>query len=133
MKSGAGAFSDFADIPAACLAYDPGLDLTNAEVGRDGKRLDFAHDPLWDGRTAEVFSACFDGPHACGDALADKQRLELGHGADDGEHRPAPGAVGIDLILAADEGEAVELPDQHAVDLAVPGGRHQGIELGAAL
>src|SRR5208337_1026335 len=35
--------------------------------------------------------------------------------------------------MARAAGEAVELPDQHAVDLAVPGGRHQGIELGAAL
>ena len=65
---------------------------------------------------------------------------------------PAHGAVGIDLILDADEAhaemvefferrqqmaraarEAVEFPDQHAVDLAVSGRRHQGAELGAAL
>jgi hypothetical protein len=61
MGCGAGAFGDLADDPAACLAGDPGLDLTNAEVGRDGKCLDFAHDPLRDGRAAEVFSACFGG------------------------------------------------------------------------
>jgi hypothetical protein len=29
--------------------------------------------------------------------------------------------------------EAIEFPDQHAVDLAVSGSRHQSIELGAAL
>ena len=56
---------------------------------------------------------------------------------------PAHGTIGVDLILHADEpntemvelfecheqmaraaGEAVEFPDQHAVDLAVPGGCH---------
>ena len=78
--------------------------------------------------------------------------FQFGHGADDGEHRPAHGAVGVDLILDADEAhaemvellqrrqqmaraarEAIEFPDQHAVDLAVSGGRHQGIELRPAL
>src|SRR3954462_11825786 len=29
--------------------------------------------------------------------------------------------------------KAIECPDQHAVDLVVPGGCHQGLELGAAL
>ncbi len=92
--------------------------------------------------------ARFGRPHPGGDALADQGRLEFGHGADDGEHGPAHRAVGIDLILHADEadaemvellergeqmaraaGEAVELPDQHAVDLAVAGGGHQRVEL----
>ena len=75
-----------------------------------------------------------------------------GHRADDGEHRPAHRAIGVDLILDADKAhpevvellerrqqmaraasKAIEFPDQHAVDLVVPGSRHQGIELGAAL
>ena len=62
MRLGADAFGDLADDPAACLACDPGLDLTNAEVGRDSERLDFVHDPLWDGRAAEVFAARFGLP-----------------------------------------------------------------------
>ena len=60
--------------------------------------------------------------------------------------------VGVHLILNADEAdaemveffqgreqmarasrEAIEFPDQHAVDLAVSGRRHQAVELGAAL
>lgn len=32
--------------------------------------------------------------------------FEFGHGADDGEHCPTHGAVGIDLILDADEAHA---------------------------
>ena len=52
-----GAFGDLADDSAACLAGDASLDLTNAELGRDGKRLDFVHDPFWDGPVSEVFSA----------------------------------------------------------------------------
>jgi len=74
------------------------------------------------------------------------------HGANDGEHRTAHRAVGIDLVLDADEpdpkvveflqgrqqvartaGEAVEFPDQHAVNVAAPGSHHQGVELGPTL
>jgi hypothetical protein len=33
-RCSAGAFGDFADDPAASLACDPGLDLSDAEVGR---------------------------------------------------------------------------------------------------
>ena len=73
--------------------------------------------------------------------------FELGHGSDDREHRPAHRAVGIDLILHADEADAevfellergqqmggaaretIELPDQGTLELPVAGGLHQGIE-----
>ena len=74
--------------------------------------------------------------------------FQFRHGANDGKHGPAHRAIGVDLILDADEahaevvellerhqqmaraaGEAVKLPDQHAVDLTIPGSGHQGIEL----
>jgi hypothetical protein len=99
-----------------------------------------------------VPAARLGGPHAGGDALADQRRLKLGHGADDGEHRPAHRAGGVHLVLHADKanaevveffqrrqkvaraaGEAVELPHQHAVDLLVARGRHQGVKLRPAL
>jgi hypothetical protein len=50
-----------------------------------------------------VFSACFGRPHAGSHALAEERRLQFGHGADDSEHCPTHGAVGIHLILDADE------------------------------
>lgn len=73
MRCGAGAFGDLTDDPVAYLACDPGLYLASAEVGRDGKRLDFGYSLLWNSRAAEVLSACFGGPHAGGDALADQR------------------------------------------------------------
>src|SRR5215210_5098955 len=39
--------------------------------------------------------------HTGGDALADERRFQLGHGADDGEHGAAHGAVRVDLVLNA--------------------------------
>ena len=103
-------------------------------------------------RDVQMLTARLSSPHAGGDALADERGLQLGHRADDGEHRPPHRTVGVDLILNADEAdaemveffqghqqmarasrEAIEFPDQHAVDLAVSGGRHQAVELGAAL
>ena len=78
--------------------------------------------------------------------------FEFSHGADDGEHRPTHRAVGVDLILNADEAhtemveflqgrqqvacaarEAIKLPDQHTVDFAISCCCHQSIELRAAL
>ena len=77
--------------------------------------------------------------------------FEFSHGADDGEHRTTHGAVGVDLILDADEAhaqmieffqgrqqmacaarETVEFPDQHAVDFSVSGCGHKTIQLRAA-
>ena len=149
---GAGALGDLADDASAGPAADLLLDLPDAEVGGRGERLDLADHARWRGGPAEMPAARLGGPHPGGHALADQRQLQLGHGADDGEHRPAHRAAGVDLILDADEahpevvellerrqqvaraaGEAVELPDQHAVDLAVPGGRHQRVELGPAL
>ena len=94
-----------------------------------------------------MLSPGFGGSHTGGYALADERGLQLRHGGDDGEHRSAHGTAGVDLILDADEthaemieflqrrqqmarapGEAVELSNQNTVDLAVPGGRHQGVE-----
>ncbi len=85
-------------------------------------------------------------------SFADERGLQVGHRADDGEHSPPHGAVGVNLILHADEahsemvelfqrrqqmacatGEAVELPYKDAVDLAVSCRRHQGVELRAPL
>src|SRR5271165_1817502 len=99
-----------------------------------------------------MFSARLGRPHARGDALADERTLQFGHGADYGEHRPSHRAVGVDLILDADEpdpemvelfqrhqqvtraaGETVEFPDQHAVEVTTTGGRHQSVELGPTL
>ena len=78
--------------------------------------------------------------------------FQFGHGADDSEHCSTHRAVGIYLILDADEAhaemveffqrrqqmaraarKAIEFPDQHAVDLAVSGRRHQGAEVRATL
>ena len=78
--------------------------------------------------------------------------LKFRHGADDGEHGPAHGTVGVHLILDADKAHAemieffkrhqqmsgaarepIEFPDQHAIDFMISGRRHQGIELRAAL
>src|ERR1700730_18222953 len=56
---------------------------------------------LWGRWSSEVFATRFRGPHSGGDALADQRRFQFGHGADDGEHRPAHGTFGIDLILYA--------------------------------
>ena len=99
-----------------------------------------------------MLSARLGGFHSGGHALADQRGLKFRHGADDGEHRPAHGAVGVHLILDADKAhaemieffkrrqqmpgaarEAIEFPDQHAIDFMVSGRRHQGIELRAAL
>jgi hypothetical protein len=51
------------------------------------------------------------GSHAGGHSLTDERGFQLGHGADDGEHRSAHGAIGIDLVLYADEAysEVIEL------------------------
>ena len=38
-----------------------------------------------------------------GYALTDERRLQFGHGADDGEHRSTHRAIGVYLILDADE------------------------------
>lgn len=46
------------------------------------------------------------GSHPGGHTLADQRRLQLRDGADDGEHHPAHGAAGVDLILNADEADA---------------------------
>ena len=70
-------------------------------------------------------------PHASRHTLANEGRFQLGHRADDGEHGPAHGAIGINLVLNTDEahrevlelllcvqevlgaaGKPVELPDQ---------------------
>ena len=78
--------------------------------------------------------------------------FEFSHSTDDGEHRPAHRAVGVDLILDADEAhpemvelfkryqqvacaasKTIEFPHQHAVDLVVSDRGHQGIQLRAAL
>jgi len=58
-----------------------------------------------------VFTACLSGSHPRGDALADERGFQFGHGTDDGEHGPAHRAVGIDLMIDADEthAEVVEL------------------------
>jgi hypothetical protein len=53
-----------------------------------------------------MFATRFRGPHSGGDTLADQRRFQFGHGADDGEHRPAHGTFGIDLILYAYEAHA---------------------------
>src|SRR3954470_12216217 len=85
-------------------------------------------------------------------AFADERGLQFGHRADDSEHCSAHRAVGIYLILDADEAhaemveffqrrqqmaraarKAIEFPDQHAVDLAVSCNCHQCIKLRAAL
>ena len=99
-----------------------------------------------------MFTTRFCGPHSGGDTLADQRRFQFGHGANDGEHCPAHGAFGVDLILYAYEAhaqmveflkrsqqvaraarEAVEFPDQDTIDLMVPSGCHQGIEPRATL
>ena len=146
------AFGDFADDAAAGPAGNLPLDRTDAEVGGGGECLDLADDALRRAGPPEVPAARLSRPHAGGDTLADQRGLQLGHGADDGEHRPAHRAAGVHLVLNADEahaevvelfqrrqqvagaaGEAVELPHQHAVDLLVARGRHEGVELRPAL
>src|SRR3954468_17575499 len=58
-----------------------------------------------------MFAGGFGRAHAGGHALADERGLQFGHRADDGEHRPAHRAIGVDLILDADKShaEVVEL------------------------
>ena len=58
-----------------------------------------------------MFSSRLSGSHAGGHSLADERGLQFGHCADDGEHRSTHGAVGVDLILYADEAhsEMIEL------------------------
>src|SRR3954462_11285992 len=58
-----------------------------------------------------MFAACFGRAHAGGHALADERGLQFSHRTDDGEHRPAHRAIGVDLILDADKShaEVVEL------------------------
>jgi hypothetical protein len=99
-----------------------------------------------------MFSARIRRSYAGGHALADQRGLQFCHGADDGEHRPPHWAVRVDLILDADEadtkmveffqghqqmpgaaGEAIELPDQDAVNFAVSCGCHEGIKFGSPL
>jgi hypothetical protein len=41
------------------------------------------------------------------------------------------GSKGSKKLVPRASGEAVELPDQNAIDLPVPGGRHESIETGA--
>src|SRR3954469_2860238 len=53
-----------------------------------------------------MLAAGFGRAHAGGHALADERGLQLGHRADDGEHRPAHRAFGVDLILDADKAHA---------------------------
>ncbi len=86
------------------------------------------------------------------DPLADNVALELGHGADDGEHGLSDGRGGIELLLEGDEadvetaehlqrrdqvlhrpGEAIEAPDEDHLALAGPGGLHEPVERRPAL
>src|SRR5215217_6087490 len=149
MLRGPGPFGDLADDAAAGSAGNFLLDRADAEVGRGRERLNLADDALWRTGPPKMPAARLSGPHTGGDALADERRFQLGHGADDGEHGAAHGAVRVDLVLNAYKahpevveflkcrqqvaraaGEAVELPHQHAVDLLVARGRHQSVELG---
>jgi hypothetical protein len=65
---------------------------------------------LWGRWSSEVFATRFRGPHSGGDTLADQRRFQFGHGADDGEHRPAHGTFGIDLVIKS--GDPVEQEKQ---------------------
>src|SRR3954449_824375 len=98
----ANAFGDLPDHAAADFSGDLLVNLTDAEVGRGGKGLNFADHACCDGRTAEMPSASFGRLHAGGDPLTDQRRFELGHGADDREHGAPHRAVGVDLVLDAD-------------------------------
>src|SRR5215207_2569446 len=67
-----------------------------------------------------MLAAGFGRAHAGGHALADERGLPFGHRADDGEHRPAHRALGVDLILDADKAhaEVVEILERgHAIEL----------------
>jgi hypothetical protein len=103
---GAGTFRDFADDPAAGSTSDLCLDLSDAEVSGCRQCLDLVDDALLYCWTPEMLSARFGSSHSRGYALANERRLQLGHGADDGEHRAAHRAVGVDLILDADKAHA---------------------------
>jgi len=148
----AGALGDLSDHSSARTTGDFALNLANAEVGGRSKRFDLTDDALLGGWPAQMLSSDLGGPHAGGHAFADERGLQFGHGADDGEHRSTHWAVGVYLILDADEAhaemvelfkryqqvacaacKAVEFPDQHAVDLVVSDRRHQGVELRSAL
>jgi hypothetical protein len=80
--------------------------LANAESGRGGKGFDLADDAPRDRRTSGMPFARLGRPHTGSYPLADQRGLRFGHGADDGEHGPAHGTVGVDLILDADEANA---------------------------
>src|SRR2546425_12126906 len=86
------------------------------------------------------------------DALADDVALELGHRADDREHRLADGARGVELLLERDEGhvqaaegverrhevlhtasEPIEAPHEHGLELPGPRRAHEAIESGPGL
>ena len=76
--------------------------------------------------------------HAGFDPFANQVTLQLGHGSDDRKHDLAHRAVGVDLVLDADNadarlieilehshqmghapGEAVELPDERHIELVI--------------
>ena len=102
----AGALGDLSDQSTACSTSEFALNLANAEVRGRGKCLDLTDDALLGDGPAQVFSPGFGGPHAGGHAFADERGLQFGHGADDREHCSTHRAVGIHLILDADEAHA---------------------------
>src|ERR1700685_1524799 len=85
--------------PPAGLTSDLCLDLSNAAVGGCAERLDLLDHALLYCWTPEMLAARFGSSHSRGYALTDERRLQFGHGTDDGEHRAAHGAVGVDLVL----------------------------------
>ncbi len=120
-------------------------------MGRGGQVLNLLHHSRRVGRPAHMLATGPGGRHTRTDTLADQGSFQFRHRPDDGEHGPPHGALGIDLVLHADEahaqmveflergqevthgpGEPVKLPDKDTLDLAVAGACHQGVELGTA-
>jgi len=100
---GSDAFGDLADDASASSAGNLLLDRPDAEVGGGRERLDLVDDALWRAGPTKMPAARPSRPHAGGNALADERGLQFGHGADDGERRPAHRTVSVNLVLHADE------------------------------
>ena len=151
LRGGSDLSGDVPDPSASDLLIDRRVNGADAEWGRGGEVFDLFDHSGRDRRAADPLAAGPCGVHAGADAFADQCGFRFGHRPDDREHGASHGAVGVDLVLHADEahaemveflegdeevthgpGEPVKLPDQDAIELAVARPGHQGLELGAA-
>ena len=60
-------------------------------------------------------------PHPGGNALPNKLALELGHRADDLEHKPAGRHAEVEILAHADEGYVQGLEFYEGIEKVIPG------------